>query len=108
MRGLRKRRALRWRDLTGQDLPVVINREENRVSVMHDPMPELECFRCHRKPREIEEYIEAGAENAMTPEDFVWAEEGTLNKTNGHFACTSCYIREGMPTGGPGGHWVAP
>lgn len=79
------------------------------MSTMHDPgLPELECFNCHRRPAQIEEYIDAGFQEHMTPEEFVWREEGTLNKGNGHFCCTSCYIVLGMPTAGPGQHWVAP
>jgi hypothetical protein len=41
----------------------------------------------------------------MTPDDFVWREEGTLNRETGHFLCTSCYIKAGMPSSPRG--WVA-
>jgi hypothetical protein len=39
-------------------------------------------------------------------EDYVRWSEGTYNSTNGHFACTSCYVRMGMPTAAGG--WKAP
>jgi hypothetical protein len=42
----------------------------------------------------------------MTPEQYVSAEEGTLNRENGHFACTTCYIKMGMPSSPRG--WKAP
>jgi hypothetical protein len=42
----------------------------------------------------------------MTPDDFVREEEGTFNRSNGHFLCTDCYIAAGMPSSPEG--WVAP
>lgn len=38
--------------------------------------------------------------------DWIWANEGTINSHNGHFACTDCYIRIGQPSSPRG--WVAP
>jgi hypothetical protein len=65
------------------------------------------CFYCLKRPNEIEEYIAAAKENETTPDHFVRREEGTYNPLSGHFACTDCYIRIGMPSA-PGRGWVAP
>ncbi len=37
---------------------------------------------------------------------WIWDNEGTINSSNGHFACTDCYIRIGQPSSPRG--WVAP
>lgn len=68
--------------------------------------PPLTCIGCHKSPDQLEEYIDSGRENGMTPEDYCWEEEGTLNCANGHFACTTCYIAMGMPSSPFG--WKAP
>lgn len=64
------------------------------------------CVGCNKTPCEIEEYVEAAAEANQSPEKYVWDEEGTLNKANGHFLCTDCYIKAGMPSSPDG--WYAP
>lgn len=70
---------------------------------------ELICTGCNKRPDEIEEYKEMAKEAGITPDEFVKSEEGTLNKTNGHFLCTDCYIAAGMPSNHyPGPGWVAP
>lgn len=56
---------------------------------------ELICVGCRKAPAEIEEYVEIAREEGMTPEDYVREEEGTFNPANGHFACTTCYIKYG-------------
>lgn len=75
---------------------------------------DMVCIECGRTPSQIQEYVdEANYLNGMedsdikwTPEMFVEKEEGTYNSANGHFACTDCYIKLGMPTSSRG--WVAP
>lgn len=73
---------------------------------------DLMCVGCGKTPDELDEYIDAVSEEAtgvvggMKPDDYVWEEEGTLNRENGHFLCTSCYIGAGMPSSPRG--WVAP
>ncbi len=67
----------------------------------------LICIRCLRAPVEIHEYRVAADREDMTPDAFVRSNEGTLNESNGHFACTECYIAMGMPTA-PGRGWKAP
>jgi hypothetical protein len=67
---------------------------------------EFKCIGCGKAPREIDEYVEAAEDEDMTPEQYVSAEEGTLNRENGHFACTTCYIKMGMPSSPRG--WKAP
>jgi len=69
-------------------------------------MVDLICIGCNKKPEEIQEYIDMGKEENMTPSKYVWEKEGTLNRSNGHFTCTSCYIKIGMPSSSRG--WVAP
>jgi hypothetical protein len=72
-------------------------------------LPQPICGRCGRRPDEIEEYIEAAKEcddDAITPDVYVRSEEGTYNKDNGHFLCTTCYVEAGMPTSDRG--WVCP
>lgn len=64
------------------------------------------CVGCNKRPDELEEYIEAAAECAMTPDDYVREEEGTFNKANGHFLCTPCYVAAGQPSSRTG--WKAP
>lgn len=60
---------------------------------------ELKCKGCGKKPEDIEEYVEMGKMENMTPEDFVLEEEGTLNRETGLFYCTDCYVKAGMPLG---------
>jgi hypothetical protein len=67
---------------------------------------EFKCIGCGKAPNEIEEYIEAAAEEDMTPEQYVRTEEGTFNRENAHFACTRCYIAMGCPSSPRG--WKAP
>lgn len=64
------------------------------------------CTGCGKHPDQIEEYVEIAADEDMTPDAYVRSEEGTYNPENGHFLCTSCYVRAGMPSGERG--WVAP
>ena len=66
----------------------------------------LICVGCNRPPEAIQEYVEAGKDEDLTPDQYVWREEGTLNKDNGHFLCTECYIDAGMPE--TDGGWKAP
>jgi hypothetical protein len=54
---------------------------------------------CKRLPKEIGEYVEGAIEENMTPDQYVRNQEGTYNPWNGHFYCTSCYIKLGMPNG---------
>jgi hypothetical protein len=65
------------------------------------------CYRCGRPPDEIDEYIDMAHQSGMTAAQYVIAEEGTYNQTNGHFCCTDCYIAIGMPTASGRG-WKAP
>lgn len=64
------------------------------------------CAYCDKTPAEIEEYVEMAKLEEMSPDEYVQREEGTYNRENGHFACTSCYIKSGMPSSPRG--WVAP
>jgi hypothetical protein len=69
-------------------------------------MMDIRCIGCEKTPDQIDEYTEMAALEEMTPEQYVKVEEGTYNPENGHFACTSCYIRMGMPSSPRG--WKAP
>jgi hypothetical protein len=59
----------------------------------------MKCYFCGKEPRDLPEYVKAGRVNNMTPDEFVLAEEGTLNTETGEFACTPCYIAAGQPVG---------
>lgn len=61
---------------------------------------DIRCNGCHLTPEEIEEYWpESTGESGVCASDYVKREEGTFNPENGHFWCTSCYIKAGMPLG---------
>lgn len=61
--------------------------------------PILRCVRCDKRPDEISEYVTYALEQTLRPDDFVWENEGSLNRNTGQFACTDCYIKLGQPTG---------
>lgn len=64
------------------------------------------CVGCNKFAFELEEYQEAGKREDMAPDDFVKSQEGTYNMENGHFLCTPCYTKAGMPSSPQG--WIAP
>jgi hypothetical protein len=64
------------------------------------------CIGCNKQPEELEEYIEAAEDHEISPTEYVKQEEGTYNSLNGHFLCTDCYIKAGMPSSPTG--WKAP
>lgn len=66
----------------------------------------LRCIGCRKEPHKIQEYVKAADDEGFTPERYVQTSEGTLNRENGHFACTECYIGMGMPSSPEG--WIAP
>jgi hypothetical protein len=66
------------------------------------------CTGCNKHPADIKEYVNMGQAEDMTPDDFVRREEGTYNPENGHFLCTSCYIKAGQPSVKYPGRWIAP
>lgn len=60
----------------------------------------VRCVCCGKKPEEIAEYRDiARVEGYASAEEAVKRQEGTYNPRNGHFYCTSCYIKVGMPSG---------
>jgi hypothetical protein len=65
-----------------------------------------QCQGCGKVPDQLLEYQEPARENEVTPDEYVAAEEGTYNRENGHFLCTECYIKAGMPSSPRG--WVCP
>lgn len=69
--------------------------------------PDLLCIGCGKTPGELREYKDMAEANRMaSADDYCWEEEGTLNRENGHFLCTPCYVKAGMPSSPRG--WVAP
>jgi len=77
--------------------------------------PPSRCCRCLQEGTDIQEYVmqawgECDPGSPEPPpevvEDYIWANEGTLNRTNGLFACTSCYIAMGQPSSPTG--WTPP
>ena len=85
-----------------------------------DALPDPLCTGCNTLARDLEEYQDAtlwhnhaavqendaDVADILTIEEYVRSEEGTYNKTNGHFLCTWCYIAAGVPSSPKG--WVAP
>jgi hypothetical protein len=87
-------------------------------------LPRPICIRCEKYADELPEYIGAAkAEKCTVPDptdeqldaivvtadevnDYVRSGEGTYNHENGHFLCTPCYIKAGMPSSPRG--WRAP
>jgi hypothetical protein len=67
---------------------------------------DIRCIGCDRTPDEIDEYIDQAIDDETTPEQYVIDYEATFNPSNGHFACTVCYIAMGMPSSPQG--WKAP
>lgn len=74
--------------------------------------PEMICQGCGKSPLQLQEFrILCMEEKGMTPTneqilETAWQEEGTLNRVNGHFLCTRCYIKEGSPSSPTG--WICP
>ena len=79
-------------------------RREASVFLTSSPSNPL-CIGCGRSPLEIPEYVQ-NPDDDPDPIHYVRQNEGTYNRNNGHFACTECYIKLGMPSR-PWG-WVAP
>jgi hypothetical protein len=65
-----------------------------------------QCIGCGKSPDQLSEYVDAAAIEDITPNEYLKSEEGTLNHENGHFACTVCYVKMGMPSSSRG--WKAP
>jgi len=57
----------------------------------------IQCFKCHREPSEIHEYLELAEDDDITPDEAA-IEDGTYNPENGLFACTECYVSIGCPS----------
>lgn len=74
------------------------------------PNMDIRCAYCGKPPGELEEYVDGfeSDDEYETIEEYVRNEEGTFNPQNGHFACTPCYIRIGMPSRDYPNGWVAP
>ncbi len=75
--------------------------------------PEMKCQGCGKNPLELEEYRFLLMDNSDSPPptdeevlNIAWAEEGTLNTSNGHFLCNRCYIEAGQPSSRTG--WRCP
>jgi hypothetical protein len=66
---------------------------------LEDRERKLRCVGCNKHPQSIDEYRRYAEEEGLTPARFVLANEGTLNKENGHFWCTNCYVAVGQPLG---------
>ena len=65
-------------------------------------LPTLRCRGCAKQPHEIGVYVGLADDDPDLYEnaaDYVWQEEGTLNRTTGLFYCDGCYIAAGYPVG---------
>lgn len=83
-----------------------LNPDDYTDAKYHDPAHPF-CIGCGTFADGFEEYIEAARENDFIDANaYVRCEEGTYNCENGHFLCTPCYVKAGMPSGPRG--WTAP
>ena len=82
--------------------------------------PPIKCAVCKKRPEDIDEYQdEVIAWNEGLPQNeslgapinedsYVVDQEGTFNKENNLFVCTTCYLRVGTPShdlNDPRGNW---
>ena len=58
-----------------------------------------QCSVCKKEAHEIPVYVAYAEMEGMTPEDFIYMNEGTFNYRNNLFYCNKCYIKIGMPSG---------
>lgn len=74
--------------------------------------PMLRCGGCKALGHEIEEYVQMASEAEHDDDErrrphvsdnevleWIWDNEGTLNRETGFFLCTKCYIDMGQPSG---------
>jgi hypothetical protein len=67
------------------------------------------CIGCNKQPKYLDDFADWKDEGYNSADDMCRQEEGTYNRSNGHFLCTPCYIRAGMPANPhPGPNWIAP
>lgn len=93
-------------------VPSPVGRDGHRdyatqIAQTHRRAQMAKCFRCGKRPAEIQEYVESAEFDEVTPEAFVEECEGTYNPNTGYFCCTDCYIAIGCPSA-PGRGWRAP
>lgn len=62
---------------------------------------------CGREPRDIGDVVWFAKGEGMLPDDYVRAEEGTLDHESGFFTCTECYLKIGGPVMSDRTRWVA-
>lgn len=85
--------AMAWLDATNR---YGIVKEVVAVEDYRPPM--FRCVRCGKAPADIAEYCDEELTDGESPNDYVWENEGTLNRLSGLFACTECYIALGQPS----------
>ena len=66
---------------------------------MMTDLPYPICVRCHKRPEELPEYVDAARDEETDPVSYTQLNEGTYNPVNGYFYCTECYVNAGMPLG---------
>jgi hypothetical protein len=97
----------RWAFIYGPE--EALNAEEHKMRKVPFGTPNSGlpiCWGCLKRPHQLDEYLKPAEQDGMDVDAYVRAEEGTYNKENGHFLCTSCYIRAGEPSSPRG--WVCP
>lgn len=79
--------------------------EEQQRAVHNVPDGAAMCVGCGKAAADIQEYKDMcdpespGYEGYKDADEAVRHNEGTWNRENNHFWCTSCYIKVGMPNG---------
>jgi hypothetical protein len=66
---------------------------------------QLLCPMCARTPDQID--YSGFKDPSQSNDEYVLAEEGTLDPISGFFLCDECYIKAGQPSGSRGRRWTA-
>lgn len=67
------------------------------------------CIGCNKHPQDLDDFFDWKDQGYKDADAMCIDQEGTLNPENGHFLCTPCYIKAGMPANHhPQPNWVAP
>ena len=63
------------------------------------------CSGCGRSPQQIRGIVKAADKANLTPEEYIWKNEGSLNPISGKFLCDPCYVDSGMLPTTDGSRW---
>jgi len=72
-------------------------------TLMERPQPQ--CGGCGKRPEDDSLIVLFAQYKGLTPDQYIWQQEGTLNDETGLYACDGCYIKLGMPANSSGPSW---